>query len=128
MNNIKLSVTIVLPGSTMMTSQECEQNPMNYNDNFLLLTVKKYDPKTKKTYFKKEPLNFKTRGCYDAQQVIKMSDVAYDYMTSSMCPEWYPFGINQWKRLPAEARLKEHLNKVCKDLKGKSYSYIIFDD
>ena len=131
MSTVKLSVTIVLPGSVMMTSQECEENPQeNYDRNFMLLQVKKYDYKTKKSYFKKEPLEFKTRKCKDATQVIKMYEEAYEYMTSVACPEWYlPMGgINKWKKLSKEQRLEEHLNRLCKAMGGKSYTYAVYPD
>lgn len=131
MSTVKLSVTIVLPGSTMMTSQECDENPQeNYENNFILLSVKKYDYKTKKSFFRKEPLEFKTRKCVDAQQVIKMSDEAYENMTSVSCPEWFipKGGINAWKKMSKEQRLEAHLDRVCKAMGGKSYTYAVFSD
>lgn len=128
MVTIKLSVTIELQGSKMMTPQECGENPKNYDDNKLLLSVKHFDKKTKKFYYRTEPLNFKTRKSVPAQQSINMSDEAYEYMTSQACPEWYPFGINKWKKLSATERLELHLDRVCKGLNGKSYTYVVFGD
>jgi hypothetical protein len=129
MNAIKLSVTIVLPGSTMMTSQECDENPQeNYKKNCILLSVKRYDNKTKKSYYVTERLDFKTRKCIPAQQVIRMTDEAYDYMTSSACPEWYAFAINKWRKMSKIERLEEHLDRLCKSLGGLSYTYVIFKD
>lgn len=131
MTTIKLSVTIVLPGSTMMTSQECEQNPKdNYVSHKMMLSIKHFDKKTKKAFYKREPLEFKTRKCIPAQQVLKMSEEAYDYMISSSCPDWYLMrgGISKWKKLSPKERLELHLDRTCKSLGGISYTYAIFGD
>lgn len=131
MDDIKLSVTVVLPGNTMMTSQECEQNPQeNYTTNFTPLFVKRLDRKTKKPYFKKEILEFKTRKCKDAQQVLRMNSDAYDNMVSTNCPDWYipKGGISKWKKLSKEQKLLEHLTRICESFGGKSFTYNVFSD
>ena len=130
MADAKLSLTVVLPGSTMMSPQECGENPSNYDRQFMVLSVKTYDKKTKKAFFRKEPLEFRTRKCKNATQVIKMSQEAYEYMTSVACPEWFlnQGGISKWKRLSAEERLEFHLERTCKAMGGLSYSYVIFGD
>ena len=131
MSDIKLSVTIVLPGSTMMTSQECDKNPKeSYKDNCITLSVKKYDNKTRKNYFKSEPLRFKTRKCKDASQVIRMTTEAYEYMTSQMFPDWWPSmgHPSQWKRMSKEKRLELHLDRLCEHLGGTSYTYAVYND
>ena len=131
MSTIKLSVTIVLPGSTMMTSQECEENPKEcYDDNFMLLSIKKYNNKEKKSFFKNVPLRFKTRKCIKAQQVIKMTDEAYEYMTSIACPEWFITfgGVAKWRKLSKKDRLEFHLDRLCKSMGGESFSYAVFGD
>lgn len=128
MTTIKLSVTIELQGNTMMSPQECGKNPENYNWNKLLLSVKHYDKKTKKSFYKTEPLHFQTRKCIPAHQSINMSQEAYDYMTSQSCPDWYPLGINKWKKLSPTERLELHLERTCKALRGTSYTYVVFGD
>lgn len=133
MADAKLSVTIELQGSTIITSQECEENPdplKNFDRNFMVLSTRCYDKKTKKFCNKKEPLVFYTSKCIPAHQVIKMSNEAYESMISTTCPEWFmpQGGINKWKRLTPEQRLEAHLDRTCKSLKGKSYSYVIFGD
>lgn len=128
MSNIKLSVTIELPGSTMMSPQECGENPENYNRVRILLSVKHWDKKTKKAFYKVEPLEFKTRKCVPAQQSINMTDEAYEYMTSQACPEWYYLGVGKWKKLSKIERLEQHLERTCKALKGISYTYVVFGE
>lgn len=131
MADAKLSVTIMLPGSNMMTSQECEENPTeNYKRNLLILSVKHYDSKAKTSFYKKEPLVFLTRKSVPAQQVLKMSNEAYEYMISGSCPEWFipQGGISKWKHMNAEQRLEAHLTRTCKALGGLSYTYTVFND
>jgi hypothetical protein len=112
----------------MMTPQVCGENPENYDSHKVLLSVKHYDKKTKKSFYKIEPLSFRTRKCIPAYQSIKMNEEAYDYMTSIACPEWYPLGISKWKKLSPQERLELHLERTCKALNGKSYTYIVFGD
>ena len=130
MADVKLSVTIELPGSTMMTPQECGENPENYDRNWMLLSVKTFDNKTKKYFYRKEPLEFKTRKCKPATQVIKMSQEAYEYMTSTMCPEWFVYqgGIHKWKQFTPEQRLELHLERLRKAVGGRAYTYVVFGD
>jgi len=131
MADAKLSVTIVLPGSIMMTSQECDKNPKeNYDRHTMVLSVAGYDKKTKKSFIKKEPLHFETRRCIPASQVIKMNAEAYRYMISAECPEWFAAngGIRKWKNLSCKERLEFHLDRTCKGMGGLSYTYKILDD
>lgn len=128
MSTIKLSVTVELQGSTMMTPQVCGENPENYDVNRVFLSVKHYDKKTRKSFYRTEPLFFETRKCIPAHQSINMSEEAYEYMISQACPEWYPLGISKWKKLSPEERLELHLERTCKALNGKSYTYVIFGD
>lgn len=130
MSNVKMSVTIELPGSTMMTPQECGENPKNYKKQVQVLSIKAYDAKAKKSSFKKEKIEYRTRKCIPAYQSINMTEEAYEYMISSLCPEWYaPMGgINKWKKLPIKERLQLHLDRTCKSLGGISYTYVVFGE
>lgn len=127
MDAIKVSVTIELPGSQMMTPQECEENPQNYEKHKILLNVEHFDETTKRRYVKKEALVFRTRKCKPAKQAIQIGQEAYNYMVSSECPEWFR-GFAAWRRLSKEARLIAHLDRTCKALGGTSFTYVIFDD
>ena len=51
MIDVKLSVTIELQGNTMMTPQECGENPENYDRNWMLLFVRTFDKKTKNKFY-----------------------------------------------------------------------------
>lgn len=123
-----MSVTIELPGRTMMTPQECGENPKNYDAHSVVTSAKCFDKKTNKSFYKKETIHFRTRKCIPAYQSINMSSEAYDYMTSASCPGWFNKGVGQWKRMSSIHRLEEHLERLCKGLNGKSYTYVVFDD
>ena len=131
MDNIKLSVTFELPGSQMLTSQECEENPKeSYNLHSVLVSVKKYDSKRKKPYYKKELVKYKTRKCIDAQQALQISEEAYNDMISPDSPDWYynKGGAAKWKTLSKDQKICAHLERICRDLGGKSFEYTIFKD
>ena len=115
----------------MMTSQECDKNPRNnYKKVCIMVSTKHVDKNTKKIFTKNEPLEFYTRKCITAQQVLRMCDEAYEYMTSAICPEWFfPIGgPNQWKNLSKTQRLEYHLDRVCASLGGINYTYDIYKD
>lgn len=59
------------------------------------------------------------------QQSIKLTQDAYDYMTSSEQPYWLK---GPWKLMTKKQRLEVHLQRICEDRKGTSYTYSIFED
>lgn len=132
MSTAKLSVSIVLPGSTMVSSQECEQNPNKSTTVMpvVLETVKKFNKKENKVYFKRDVINVNIRKTIPALQVIQMSEEAYEHMISNFCPEWFGSagGPNRWKKMSANEKLNAHLNRLCESFNGLSYSYTVFND
>lgn len=60
-------------------------------------------------------------------QEIKMTQDAYDYMTSSERPYWLPRKYN-WVSLTKRQRLEMHLQRTCESLGGKSFTYHVLDD
>ena len=66
--------------------------------------------------------DFETVPC---QQNIKLTQDAYDYMTSSEQPYWFK---GPWKLMTKKQRLEVHLQRICDDRKGTSYTYSIFED
>jgi hypothetical protein len=130
MDNVKLSLKIILPGRVLMSEQECSKNPKEHYD----------DNSVKVIYFKKgkrinETISFKTRKCYNACKSINLTKEAYDYMTGKAknrnedayyCPSW---AIPQkWHSMSKEERLHAHLKRISEHFGGISYSYQILDD
>lgn len=59
------------------------------------------------------------------QQNIKLTQDAYDYMTSLEQPYWFK---GPWKLMTKKQRLEVHLQRMCEDRGGKSYTYSILSE
>lgn len=123
MSEIKISVSITLPGSVMLTQDEAahlekEKAGMGYE-------LTKLKVEGKKGNF--DMLHIRTRKCKTCTQSINMSKEAYTYMVSK---DSCPTGIKPfvWNKMKAKERLEAHLALLCKDLGGISYTYKVFDD
>lgn len=125
MDNVKISVTFELPGSQMLTSQECEENPNLYEINNVSISLRK---RVDKKHFEtvKENIRFKTRGCKPAKQVFKMSKEAYLNMISNTPIPGIP--PSTWNKMKKVDRVCAHLDKIKEDLQAKSYTFNIFGD
>lgn len=143
MNEIKLNLSIELPGSTMLSKEEC-----------LKTTRKVIEKKTKagKVYKKTievkvedwdkmekhsmrvaningspEIITFHTRKCKPATQSLNMSKEAYEYMINEdSCPSWSKPG--KWAAMSEKERLEAHLQRTVEYLGGISYTYQVFED
>lgn len=145
MNETKVSLTIILPGSIMFSKEECLKTAQK--------TIKKTNKNTGKTYNKtievqvedldkmdinflkvtdkknsnSEVITFTTRKCIPARQTLNMSEEAYKYMTDkNSCPSWSK--PSKWVAMSKKERLESHLQKTVQYLGGISYTYQIFDD
>lgn len=59
------------------------------------------------------------------QQTIKLTQDAYDYMTSPEQPYWFK---GPWKLMTKKQRLEAHFQRICDDRRGTSYTYSILED
>lgn len=59
------------------------------------------------------------------QQTIKLTQDAYDYMTSPEQPYWFK---GPWKLMTKKQRLEAHLQRICDDRGGTNYIYSILED
>ena len=123
MSEIKISVSITLPGGVMLTQAEAKQlEKEKAGTGFDITKLKVEDKKGNK-----DVLSIKTRKYKSCSQSINMSKEAYDYMTSrDGCPPNVKSFI--WAKMNKKSRLEAHLDLVCKALKGTSYTYKVFDD
>lgn len=123
MSEIKISVSVTLPGSVMLTQDEAahlekEKAGLGYDMTKLKVEGKKGDT---------EILHIRTRKCKPCSQSINMSKEAYEYMTSKDgCPPSVKPYV--WAKTSKKLRLEAHLDLVCKALRGTSYTYKVFDD
>lgn len=123
MSEIKVSVSITLQGSVMLTQAEAEQLEKNkVGTGYDLARIKVKGKKGNA-----DVINVRTRKFRTVTQTISMCKEAYEYMTSKgSCPP----DIKQfvWAKMKPVQRLEAHLDLVCKHLKGISYTYKVFDD
>lgn len=142
-NEIKVSLTITLPGGVMESKDEC-----------LKTTQKVIEKKTKtgKVYKKKitlqvddwdkmdhnslrvedakgknpEIIHFYTRRCKPVLQVIKFNKDSYEYMISKEYPSWAkPW---KWNQMNKKERLETHIQRTAKHFGGEVVSYQVFED
>lgn len=139
--SIKVNLSIVLQGRTMLSEQECSKqlkdtivkkgkkkiitktvyNKENNTENRIFLDYKDNDG-----IRHREPLFFMTRNTIPCKKSINISKEAYDYMVSSECPEWAKPG--EWKQLSRIKRLTAHMQRICENERGISFEFQIFDD
>ena len=139
--SIKVNLSIVLQGRTMLSEQECSKqlkdtivkkgkkkiitktfyNKENNTENRIFLDYKDNDG-----IRHREPLFFMTRNTIPCKKSINISKEAYDYMVSSECPEWAKPG--EWKQLSKIKRLTAHMQRICENERGISFEFQIFDD
>lgn len=122
-NNIKISLTISLPGSTMysekeVTSSKKEDKTKINNHSIKVSGNKEQKPST---------IYFTTRKCKPATQTINLTKEAFDYMISDSCPEWITNKGN-WKRKNKLQKVEEHLNRMAEYFGGEILSYKIFEE
>lgn len=110
----KLRLTITLPGSVMMSEQECSENPKKNYEN---IVIKIFNRKTKSTdtvYVNK------IRGSKTIKQSINISEEAYQEMIGA-CPVWEKPG--DWKKFSITQKLKSHFYVLTEQLGGISFSF-----
>lgn len=110
-NNIKISLSIKLQGSTLVRQEET-----------VVKTVT--NKKTGKPFKKKFTIvNLVPKSAILTKQ---MTQEAYDYFVSmESCPQ---FKKKEWKKMKPVERLEHHMAELCKYYKGTSYTYHIYED
>ena len=141
--SIKVNLSIVLQGSTMLSEQECSEKLVEWKYNKRTKKKEKIvtlaydmDKTTSNRLFldykdesgdrHKEPIHFLTRNTIPCKKSINISKYAYDYMISSECPEWAKAG--EWKQLSRIKRLTQHMQRICENEGGISFEFQIFED
>ena len=144
MNEIKLSLSIELQGSTMFSKGECLKTTRKVIEKktkagkiykkTIEVKVKDWDKMDKhsmKVAFmdgtNPEIITFHTRKCKPATQSLNMSKEAYEYMIDKdSCPSWSKPG--KWAAMSEKERLEAHLQRTVEYLGGISYTYQVFED
>lgn len=123
MNDIKIRLSLVIPGATMLSSQECEQNPKeNYDEHKVIIQFSK--GKGKKAKELKKFVTIKTRKCNTAKQSINITEEAYNHMISTPTSAKL---ARIWNMMPKKKRLEAHFDLIANDLHALSYSFEILN-
>lgn len=144
MNEIKLNLSIELPGSTMLSKEECLKTTRKVIEKktkagkiykkTIEVKVEDWDKMEKHSMrvantngTNSEIITFHTRKCKPATQSLNMSKEAYEYMINEdSCPSWSKPG--KWAAMSEKERLEAHLQRTVEYLGGISYTYQVFED
>ena len=128
----KLSLTLVLPGSIMVSQQVAENKPGELTEEHKVL-FKSYKSKKDKS---PEVITFRTRKSIPAKQVLKMTQEAYEAMLEESTSPKYNKVIAKikgklirvWDTMSEDARIKKHCELIAHDMGAIDFSYNILDD
>ena len=141
---VKVSLTIGLPGAIMWSKEECLKTTHKVIEKktkagkiykkTIEVKVEDWDKMEKRAMrvtdkdgTNPEIITFHTRKSKPATQTISICKEAYDYMTdSNECPSWVKLFV--WKQMGKTKRLESHLQRIMEHLGGVSYSYKVFED
>lgn len=126
MNEIKVSLSIVLQGSIMYSQEQAkalekEKVGTGYDTFNMRVESKKSDGKEDV-----QTITVKTRKSKPASQSLNLSMDAYNYMVSSEAP--YFVKPRDWERLTKKQRLEAHLKRIVEELGGVSFTYAVLDN
>ena len=125
MNEIKVSLSIVLQGSIMYSQEQAkaleeEKVGTGYDTFNMRVEGLKDGKKDAKT------ITVETRKCKPANQLLNLSVDAYNYMIGKEAP--YFVKARDWKRLTKKQRLEAHLKRIVEGLGGVSFTYAVLDN
>lgn len=132
MTEPKISLSLLVPGANMLSSQECEKNSKdNYEEFKVTVSTVKGKGKNKKEI--KKIYTVHTRKSRLVTHHINMTNEAYEWMidTPTSAKLAKPLKHNSkgdvvrrvWDTLPIHQRLEAHFNLIAHDLGAVSYSY-----
>lgn len=125
MNEIKVSLSIVLQGSIMYSQEQAkalEEEKVGTGYDTFNMKVEGLKNGKKDA----ETITVKTRKCKSAGQSLNLSMDAYDYMTGKEAP--YFVKAKDWRKLTKKQRLEAHLKRICEELGGVSFTYAVLDN
>lgn len=125
MNEIKVSLSIVLQGSIMYSQEQAkaleeEKVGTGYDTFNMRVEGLKDGKKDAKT------ITVETRKCKPANQSLNLSVDAYNYMIGKEAP--YFVKARDWERLTKKQRLEAHLKRIVEGLGGVSFTYAVLDN
>lgn len=127
MTEIKVRLSMEVPGATMLSSQDCEKMSKKEAYDHTTLVVKQQVRKGKKLVTEKETLHINTRKSKPAGRCISINKEAYSYMTNA---KEIPSAklLKTWGNMTATKRLEYHLSLIAENFGATSFSYEVLDD
>lgn len=133
----KVSLSLLVPGASMLSSQECEKKPKeSYNEHEVLISYTKGKGKNQKKV--KKLLVIQTRKQRLITQNINICEEAYEYMLSTPTSAKFSKPVKKnrsgdmikrvWDTMSVHERLKKHFDLIAYDFHAVSYSYEILGD
>lgn len=124
MDNIKITLTMSVPGAKLLSDTQCKENK---TFNKIALTLNEHDPQKKE-----EHIVLFTRKPKAIKQVVNMTEETYNYFISEDIPYNYKMQKSSttkpaWKSLSKEQKVEWHLREYCLNFKAKLISYKIYD-
>ena len=117
MNDVKLSLTVILPGRVPVSGEE---SPVNSYEE----SVQVYNEVSKRL----EKVKIRMKKRKPAQQHLNICSEAYKEMISNSTPYGFEGTSFQWKKMKKNDKLIWHLQEIAKSLGGELMSYHLFDD
>lgn len=116
MNDIKVNLTIVLPGRIMFSEEESSE-PLKHSTHTQVYTAENGQRTT---------ISYQTRNCKPVRQSLNMSSEAYEYMTDPQSKPVNYSGMKSWGHISKKERLEWHLKETAQALGGEVESYKVF--
>jgi hypothetical protein len=141
LDNIKVSLSITLPGRVLFSKRDCLKEvfetrtlkngskktfrkmvPIHEMEDSFKLLVDKFENNQRIV----QPYIVNIRKCKPATQTLNISEIAYKYMISKECP--YFMKPKEWAPMNKKLRLEAHLKNIAESLGGEVLGYHVFDD
>lgn len=128
MSEVKLSLSIKLPGRVMLSQEGAKALEQQGLAGFTKhsLVVETHKRMGKKVKVDKETIHFKIRNFVPAIQNINICKEAYLYMIGKECPSF--MSPKDWSRMSKVKRLEAHLKEIAESRGGTVLHYHIFED
>lgn len=128
----KLSLTLVLPGSIMVSQQAAENKPKELTEECKMFFKSSKSKKNKSS----EVITFRVRKSIPAKQVLKMSKEAYEAMLEEPTNPKYNKVVAKvkgklirvWDTMSEDARIKKHCELIAHDRDAIDFSYHVLED
>lgn len=117
MDNVKITVSFVIPGSTRYIEKDANGEPVKYD----ICTVETYNRKKDKY----TSIRMKVAKTKPAVQTINMTEDAYAEMLAVPSKG---ISINHWKRISDIQKIASHLTDLQHDLGASSFDFVIYED